>query len=533
MTVRPVRSGRSAGARPALPGRTGGPGAALRSAGIARAAVQVAAGSALVLLLAVIVPLPWAGDLGMHAATLQRLRHDLADPGNPLVDADTQSPYYSPWTVLLGGLARLTGLPVFVVLRLAALAGLALLVTGVWRYARALTVREAARGTGARAAHGAGQRAVFALALLSLLFLWGTTPFLWSGFPGLHSLALTVSYPSTLTLGLAFHLWARLTAALRRRAGWGTWAGLGTLWAVILLCHQFTGVVATVGALATVLSARPARLPRAVWPRLGAGLLLGVLVLWAWPYYDFFALMGAGAGLESVHRELYRDLPARFGLVLLGVAALAVRWRRDRWDPLALFFALGALVFAAGWLSGHYAWGRALPAVLIPAQLAAALETFGAARRTLRAGWAVVLTGALAVGAWAQAGAVGYVVPREALPPAVEARYREPWTGYHWMTPWVKYGDVVMAETEPARRIPAYGPYTVAPGYPDFFLPDEKRRAAATEQYFAPRTPARVRRGIERAYGVRWVVDTTGTLHDTGLRAVARGPEGQTLYAVR
>ena len=94
---------------------------------------------------------------------------------------------------------------------------------------------------------------------------------------------------------------------------------LGTLWAVILLCHQFTGVVATVGALATVLSARPARLPRAVWPRLGAGLLLGVLVLWAWPYYDFFALMGAGAGLESVHRELYRDLPARFGLVLLGV----------------------------------------------------------------------------------------------------------------------------------------------------------------------------------------------------------------------
>ena len=149
------------------------------------------------------------------------------------------------------------------------------------------------------------------------------------------------------------------------------------------------------------------------------------------------------------------------------------------------------------------------------------------------AGWAVVLAGALAVGAWAQAGAVGYVVPHDALPRAVEARYREPWTGYHWMTPWVEYGDVVMAETEPARRIPAYGPYTVAPGYPDFFLPDEKRRAAATERYFAPSTPQRVRRGIERTYGVRWVVDTTGTLHDTGLRAVTRGPEGQTLYAVR
>lgn len=158
-----------------------------------------------------VVRLPWAGDLGMHAATLQRLRHSLLDPGNPLVDADTPSPYYSPWMVLLGGLARVTGLEVFTVLRLAAAAGLVLLVTGVWRYVRTLS----------------GHPAAPALALLSLLLLWGTTPFLWSGFLGLHSLALTVAYPSTFTLGLAFHFWASLTGALRAAAGWGCGPGWG------------------------------------------------------------------------------------------------------------------------------------------------------------------------------------------------------------------------------------------------------------------------------------------------------------------
>ncbi|WP_333763991.1 hypothetical protein [Streptomyces sp. IBSBF 2390] len=476
-----------------------------------RSLPRVAAALVLVLLLLVIARLPWAGDLGMHAATVQRLRHSLLDPGNPLVDADTPSPYYSPWTLVLGVLARLTGLSVFVVLRIGALVGLGLLVTGVLRYVRTLS----------------SHRAAPALALLCLLLLWGPLLFAWSGFLGLNSLALTVSYPSVFALGLGFHFWAWLTRAVRGTAAWGTWVALGVLWALILLCHQFTGVVASLGAAAAVLAARPAR---AVLPRLGAALASGLLVLWLWPYYDFFALFSAGADLEAIHRPLYEHLAARFGLVLLGVVALACRARRDRRDPLVLFFVLGVLVFAAGGLTGHYSWGRALPAALIPAQLAAALETVSAGRRAVRAGWACVLGAALAVGTWTQAGTLGYVVPRDRLPAAVAAKYRTPWAGYQWiMRAGVRYGDVVMARTFPARQIPAYGPYTVAPGYPDVFLPDADRRAAAVTRYFGG--SAAQRRGIVREYGVRWVVGPE-SLAGPGLRKVTVGPGGQVLYRV-
>ncbi len=510
----------------AASGRAGASGAPSPPSAAGRATAPVVAGLVLGLLGLVVVRLPWAGDLGMHAATLQRLRHSLLDPGNPLVDADTPSPYYSPWMVLLGGLAKVSGPDVFAVLRLAAVAGLVLLVTGVWRYVRTLSAHPAAP----------------ALALLSLLLLWGTTPFAWSGFLGLTSLALTVAYPSTFTLGLAFHFWASLTSVLRRAAvpavaaGWGVWAGLGVLWAVILLCHQFSGVVASAGAVATVVAARAARV---VWRQVAVAVAVGVVVLWAWPYYDFFALFGAaGDGLEPVHRVLYGQLAPRYGLVLLGVAALVPRWWRDRRDPLVVFFLLGVVIVGAGWVSGHYSFGRALPAAVIPAQLALALAAVGAAagagRRWVRAGWAVLLGGALVAGGWAQSGALGYVVPRDALPGAVADRYRAPWTGYGWITPWVRYGDVVMAQGRAARQIPAYGGYTVAPGYPDFFLPDEERRVAVTEVYFEARTPEAVRRGVEREYGVRWVVDRGGgLLGDPGLRVVARGSEGLVLYEVR
>ncbi|MEU9479759.1 hypothetical protein [Streptomyces sp. NPDC048191] len=463
-------------------------------------------------MLVVIVRLPWAGDLGMHAATVQRLSHNLFHPGNPLVDADTPSPYYSPWMLVLGALAKVTGLSVFVVLRIAALVGLTLLATGVWRYVRTLSAHRAAP----------------ALALLSLLFLWGPLLFNWSGFLGLNSLALTVSYPSVFALGLTFHFWAWLTRAVRAEAPWGRWLWLGALWALVLLCHQFTGVVASLGALATVIAARP---PRPALLRLGAALALGLLLLGLWPYYDFFSLFSAGADLEAIHKPLYEDLAARFGLVLLGVAALALRFRRDRWDPLVLFFVLGALVFAAGGLSGHYSWGRALPAALIPAQLAAALEVVSAGRRAVRVCWACVLGAALVVGAWTQVGTLGYATGRAALPSVVASKYRTPWVGYHWITPWVKYGDVVMARTSPARQIPAYGAYTVAPGYPDVFLADAARREAAVERYFAAGTSSSDRARILREYGVKWVVGPGG-LAGPGLRKVTGGPAGQVLYRV-
>ncbi len=222
------------------------------SLGAVRTSLWAAVPLLVVLLLLVIVRLPWNGDLGMHAATVERLRHHLLDPGNPLVDADTPSPYYSPWTVLLGCVAKVTGLSVFVVLRLGAVVGLGLLVTGIWRYARTLS----------------GHRFAPPLAVLCVLFLWGTQLFNWSGFLGLNSLALTVAYPSVFALGLAFHFWALLTRALKASpdAGWEVYLGLGLLWAVILLSHQFTGVVASLGALATVIGAR---VGRHVWLRLG------------------------------------------------------------------------------------------------------------------------------------------------------------------------------------------------------------------------------------------------------------------------
>ncbi|MEV6671642.1 hypothetical protein [Streptomyces sp. NPDC051162] len=473
------------------------------------------------LLLLMVVRLPWSGDLGMHAAVLERLRADPLHPGNPLVRADTPSPYYSPWTVLLALAASVTGWGTFTVLRLGGLAGLVLLGTGIAAFVRTFTRAWAA----------------VPLALLCVLFLDGVRLFAWSGFPGLVSLSLTLAYPSTLALGLAFHLWALLRGSL---AGGGRgparFLALGLLLACVLLVHQFTGAVAVLGAAAVLLGARP-RPRAAVWVRVGAAAALAVVVLACWPYYSFFSLPGAG-GLDDIHRPLYDHLTTKFGLAALGVPALAARWRRDRRDPLVIFFGLGLLVFAAGGLTGHQAWGRILPAALLPAQLALATEIADGAGRRLRAALVPLTAAALLAGAWTQAGALSYVLRPAALPPPLRRVHTIAlWPRFDWAARAMPWDATVMTDNYYAlRTIPAYGPYTVTPAYPDVFLRDERHRRDATRRYFSPDASRAERLGILREFGARWVLQRDGgpglPPDDPALRRAARGPGGFVLSEV-
>ncbi|MFI8522719.1 hypothetical protein ACIGEZ_33740 [Streptomyces sp. NPDC085481] len=466
-----------------------------------------------------IVRLPWIGDMGVHAATIERLRHDLVHPGNPMVDSPTESPYYSPWTVFLALLAKATDLDTFDVLRCAAVISLPLLLSGVWHFTRTLTRHR-----------GAPQ-----LAVLCLLFLWGGESLLWSGFLGFFSLSLNASYPSTFAAGLGFHFLALLARALHRTStGWAGYLGLGGLWAVTALIHQFSGVVFTFGALGVLASLRtwPARTVRL---RLGAALAFGLAVLAAWPYYSFFSLIGVG-GLETIHQDLYWRAKLRFTLIPIGVLALALRLRRNRRDPLVIWFLLGVVTVGAGAVLGKWSLGRAEPAVVMPAQIAAAICAVEGGRRLFRLSFGAVLAAALAVGLWAQKDALNFILREDALPKAVAESGVQSRISYTWTTPYVEYGDVLMTGPWTAQKIPGYGGYTVMAGYPDFFLPDEKQRITDTERYFAPGTPREERLAILRKYHVKWVLQwgPEGGLSgkDPALRLVKKGPNAQFLYRV-
>jgi hypothetical protein len=465
------------------------------------------AGAVTVLAVAFAVRHPWSADFGVHAATVERLRENLTHPGNPLVAADGPSPYYSPYPLMLALLARLTGLSAVTLLAIAGPLVIVLLLWGLRAFVRTLSDRPLAP----------------VLALVFLLVLWGLQPRVWSGFFSLWALPFVAAFPSTLALALTLLLWAGLT----RDPGRWRWIGLGVLAALVVLIHPFTAVMAGLGALALV-AGRARRLSRGGWLRLAGAVGVAALAVAVWPYYPFTALLPASQALDSIHRPLYDRPWLFFGLLVLTLPALWVRWRRDRLDPLVLLFAGAAVLVALGWVTGRYALGRLWPAVALAGQLALAVELARARR------WLPVAAVACAVGLVVQGSNLLYLVP---VPPKVHTATHMyvDWPTYSWIARYTRPGDVLLtSDFYAVRSVGAYGLYTVAPAWPDPFLPDEAQRRSDLLVMLRGSTDAVTRAALFRRYHVRWVLAMPNRWYPVdGRPLVATGPGGERLYEVR
>ncbi|MFC7842632.1 hypothetical protein [Streptomyces sp. NPDC057382] len=446
---------------------------------------------------------PLCCDAGQHAAVVERLKADLLHPAHTMADLPGEgSPYYGPYAVAQGAVARLTGLTGWEVVKLAGPVHLVVLLTGLGRFVRTLTPRAWAP----------------VLALLSMTLLWGTARVLWSGYLGLMPMTTNLGYPSALAIGLTFWAWAWTAARAGDGAravrfvgpsglgGWWGYAGIGVLYALILLTHPVTAASALTGAVAVVAS-RQRDWRRPVVARWALTALACAAVALSWPYYDVLTLVG-DTGMDAMHRRLYERLLANSWLAVLGLPALWVRARRSPRDPLVLLFAAECLLLAYGWVSGHYTYARVLWAVLVPPQFALAVE-LAAPRPWRRA--RKVLGGAAVAGACAGFLTVhaGAVVPRSVDPVGFTQPTR--WPSYDWAARYIAPGEVVITDGYFASHaLAGYGPNLAAPIWPDPALDERerRRRAADVRAYLAHGSTRAERSAVVRRYHVRWLLLT-------------------------
>jgi hypothetical protein len=447
----------------------------------------------------------WVGDFSLHVATVRTLSEHLVDPVDPMVGTAGGSPYYTPYTLVLALVVRLTGAPAAGVLEVAAVVNVALLLVGWRRFARDIDPRPV----------------VAAASLVFAALLWGSQSFSWSGFTNLYSLMVTGPYPSAFALGielLAWHALWRYTDDRRTRH----LVVLAALVALVALTHPFTGITTVLGLVAIFLG----RIREWRWADVGrlavAAVVVALLVL-AWPYSDLTSLLGADNAFSAIHKRLLTDAPAKYWLLLLSVPALLLRARRRLTDPLVLMVALGVLALAGAAVSGSYGWARVIPLVVIAASLALAAELVQPqTRAALRTGLTVAaLLGCVAGLVW-QWRAIEVVTPDRFLDEATRASLGQP----HDLSPWrpldrlLRPGETVLAATYQARReVNRDGAFTVAPGWPDPFAAGIERRTADAARFFADATTPSERLAIADRYGVRCVLvaDRPGLVAQLGL----------------
>lgn len=465
----------------------------------------VVGGLVLAYFVTVAVSLPWADDLMLHLAVLRRLIRDPLHPGNPVIDTGGSSIYYSPYMLVLALPGKAFGLSAYTLYKLAAVVNVTLLLTGLYRFVRTLSQARWAPP----------------LALIGMLFWWGTKVVTFSGFLSFISFGDTLAYPSTLATALTLHLWAWLNESGRVLRSPRRSVGIGVLLGLILLIHQFTGLSAIVGCAAILVANHRIVRTQLALTSLAGGLVACAVAVAVWPYYHLWSVsQGQLDVLDPIHHALYSHLQKRYAIgIVLGVVALGLRWWRNKTDVLALMFiGIGAVV-AYGDVSHHWSYGRSWPMVMLLAQVAVAIAVAEAVRGWQRWAWAVPVLVATALGAATQFGGnFENIAQLDKLD-----KYFTPTT-------------VVAASTQYAQyEVAAHGSYGVtAPWYlPEIPRTTQSERNAAERAIFASQTSASERVALLRRYDVTWVLLAPGQSLPSGLPARFTAEDsGYRLYKV-
>ncbi len=472
--------------------------------------------------LVVCLRLPWESDFALHMAVLGRLLANPVHPGDPVLAIGGTSAYYTPYTVILMLVGKALGASALSLYKFAAIVNVGLLLTGLFRFVRSLSAARWAPP----------------LALVGLLFWWGTTVIAWSGFLSLVSFADTVAYPSTFATALTLHLWASLAAKpLRMRRA----IVLGFLLGVIALSHQFTAIGTLIGVIACLIARRGTILPGSQRDRdangettdadvsrrpsvrrvlaLGAPLYVGavvcVIVIAAWPYYHLWNVTQVDqlSALDGQHHALYRHAAAWYGFGLLALIALALRFLRDKTDQLVLLFLGTGAIVAYGEVSRHWSYGRSWPMVMLAAQVALAIAAAEARISRLRVAWGVPIALITAAGVWVQSSALLYVVPSSLKSSASRivdtSQKKDPLPTLNWLGAHIKRGDVVLADRPTAQdMVAAHGGYGVASPWilPDFPFGLWTARRDAVAGFFASGASPAARADLLARYDVKWIL---------------------------
>ena len=437
----------------------------------------------------------WTGDFWEHAAVVRELARRPAAPRHPLFAVDAPHPHFTPFALVAAWLVRATGVSPTTALAILGVVNLICLIVAFYLFAStALSPGAAFWG------------------LLFTLVLWGVSPWRYSGFLHLGALGFVLPYPSIFATWLMLLMLYGLTRFREHGSpGWGALVVAGT--PIVLLTHPITSIVLATGLVA--FSVRPALERPGRFVALGAAVALAsAAAAWLWPYFSWFRLIATGSQTYAAPNLAMYDSPlGRAWPALLGAPFIAQRLAADKLDGLGLFTLTLALLYAVGGVISNGPLGRVLPALVLGLHLALAdgVASYEArlrathARRNLR-----YLYGAMAVvvvlGLANAAPTLLRTIPRPLLPRtlAADPRLEREIDIYQPLASVVDENDVVMADLNVSRHVPAFGGRVVAFIDPEAFISDEDARREATFRFFGD-IRSDERQAIISRYGVTLV----------------------------
>lgn len=414
----------------------------------------------------------WVGDFWEHSSVVRELASHPLNPQHPLLLVDVSHPFFSPYLLVVGLLARIFALDAVTALTIAGVFNLLFLLFSLRLFIHRLFKEQ--------------QDTVAFYALTFILFLWPAEAWNWSGFLHFKVLGYVLPYPSTFAMATSLLIFAVYFRALSTHSIVRL-AAVTLLTATVIITHPNTAVIAFIGIGAITLHFWPRIGFKA--PAMGTLLMLGAILLAIiWPYYSFLDLLAANS--PDFHTDSYR-LYERFyliwpSLLLLPLATITLwsRWQRNHLDALVLIMAAATLVYLFGFISGQYGFGRIISFIAILIQISAAaflvqLEQNRERQRLLR--YLPLMVWGLLVSLAFNSHNLSAV--ERSLKGLQGIRYD--YSQYQTLSRHITQYEVVLSDIESSWMIPTFGGKIIASKHPAHWVDDHAQRVIDVDRFFA------------------------------------------------
>jgi hypothetical protein len=425
----------------------------------------------------------WDGDFWEHAASVRELATHPFFPHHPMLLVDKPHAFYSPYTLFVAIFSRSTTLGPIASLAVAGSINLLLLLISLRFFISSYVEKDA-------------EKTAF-YTLLFMLFLWGPPPWYWSGFLNMYVLGYVLPYPATFSAALMFFSFALYLHILKgARLAW--FVALFLILPTLLLTHPTTALVLYVGLIAFTIGFRKV-VTRNILLLLASAFALSILVALLYPYYSFMDLfLVKGRDFHEDCHDLYERVLPRIMPSLIGVVPLLGRLKKDRQDPLVLFFIFLICIYVYGALSGLYGYGRVIFYIVLLLQLALAMWVTKAETQN---NWkaCTLLVVYLCVTA--------PLLPMDSLFSILKYR---PGRGSNYsnllfISHYTKQYDVILSDIETSFTVPALGGKVVAYNRPVYWLENDTRKYDVN-YFFSDKASENDRLKILRRYRVNYIL---------------------------
>ncbi len=434
----------------------------------------------------------------MHAAVVRELAMHPLSPQHPQLALDASSYLNSPYALGVAMYERATGTDVMTALPTAGIINLMLFLIGLY-YLTKLVLKS--------------DRAPF-YALLFTLFLWGDSPWGYSGFFHLAALGYVLTYPSTFAMAMTLLGWSiGIVYWERRTRGWLLLLVL--ISDIVLLTHPGTGMIMFIGLIC--LSVGKFQLHRWLDAFLFFAVIpISLLVAALWPYYPFIRVIIPGGlvlpepkglvyGFGEENKAMYEDVLVRIWPALPGIVPLALRLRSNWRDFLLWVFFGMSFVYFAGYVIEFWRLGRVISVIVLVLHLALADTVTHMEARLREAGMHMLFKGMIVILSillvflmvFNFRTAILQLLPGDPID-FVELRLLKKFTRQY---------DVIISDIDTSTRVPVFGGKVVsASNVAPAAVPDIGQRTLDLRRFFAEGTPREERLNLIRKYNARFVL---------------------------